>query len=91
MDDNMSNEIMSKFAFTGNLENEIKDGIRNEWYAKFYLKNPALSRDMQFTGGECVLCIQHRSRTIGIYQEDGSSCCMDSFTLIERPELQDVC
>lgn len=42
--------IMEKFTFTGDKENGIKDGIRNDWYAKFDLKNPALSRGMPYTG-----------------------------------------
>jgi zeaxanthin epoxidase len=43
-------EIMEKFTFTGDKENGIKDGIRNEWYAKFDLKSPALDRGMPYTG-----------------------------------------
>jgi zeaxanthin epoxidase len=43
-------EIMEKFTFTGDKENGIKDGIRNEWYAKFDLKSPALDRNMPYTG-----------------------------------------
>ncbi len=44
------NGIMEKFTFTGDKENGIKDGIRNTWYAKFDLKNPAESRNMPYTG-----------------------------------------
>lgn len=43
-------DIEQKFTWTGNLTNGIKDGIRDEWYAKFDLKTPALDRGMPFTG-----------------------------------------
>merc|ERR1740133_842243 len=36
----------------GNRTNGIKDGIRNEWYAKFDLESPAKSRNMPYT---CVV------------------------------------
>jgi len=42
--------IMSRFTFTGDKENGIKDGIRDEWYAKFDLATPAESRNMPYTG-----------------------------------------
>jgi len=42
--------IMDKFTFTGDKENGIKDGIRDEWYAKFDLAGPAEARDMPYTG-----------------------------------------
>merc|ERR1719224_408036 len=45
-------KIEAKATFTGNLTNGIKDGIRNEWYAMFDLKNPAADRGMPFT---CVV------------------------------------
>lgn len=50
MDEPIFDKIMSKFTFTGDKENGIKDGIRNDWYAKFDLSSPAESRDMPFTG-----------------------------------------
>jgi len=50
MDVNIYDEIMSKFTFTGDKENGIKDGIRDEWYAKFDLKTPAEDRNMPYTG-----------------------------------------
>jgi zeaxanthin epoxidase len=49
-DSDVFTEIMEKFTFTGDKENGIKDGIRNEWYAKFDLKSPAFDRDMPYTG-----------------------------------------
>lgn len=45
-------KIEAKATFTGNLTNGIKDGIRNEWYAMFDLKNPAADRGLPFT---CVV------------------------------------
>jgi len=50
MDEDIYDEIMSKFTFTGDKENGIKDGIRDEWYAKFDLATPAETRDMPYTG-----------------------------------------
>jgi len=50
MDKDVFDQITSKFTITGDKENGIKDGIRTEWYAKFDLKNPAIDRNMPFTG-----------------------------------------
>lgn len=50
MDEDIYNSIMSKFTFTGDKENGIKDGIRDEWYAKFDLATPAEVRGMDYTG-----------------------------------------
>lgn len=50
MDENVFNSIMEKFTFTGDKANGIKDGIRNEWYAKFDLSSPAEARSMPYTG-----------------------------------------
>jgi len=50
MDNDVFEKIKSKFTITGDKENGIKDGIRTEWYAKFDLKNPAIDRNMPFTG-----------------------------------------
>ncbi len=50
MDEDVYNSIMSKFTFTGDKENGIKDGIRDEWYAKFDLASPAEARNMPYTG-----------------------------------------
>lgn len=50
MDENIFNQVMEKFTFTGDKENGIKDGIRNEWYAKFDLGTPAKDRGMPYTG-----------------------------------------
>eukprot|EP00559_Dactyliosolen_fragilissimus_P009584 CAMPEP_0184865560 /NCGR_PEP_ID=MMETSP0580-20130426/18502_1 /TAXON_ID=1118495 /ORGANISM="Dactyliosolen fragilissimus" /LENGTH=567 /DNA_ID=CAMNT_0027364823 /DNA_START=9 /DNA_END=1712 /DNA_ORIENTATION=+ len=50
MDEKVYDQIMEKFTFTGDKENGIKDGIRNEWYAKFDLKSPAEDRNMPYTG-----------------------------------------
>lgn len=52
MDPGMFSQIEGKATFTGNLTNGIKDGIRDEWYAMFDLKNPALERGMPYT---CVV------------------------------------
>merc|ERR1719191_2266236 len=52
LDDDLYSKIEAKATFTGNLTNGIKDGIRNEWYAMFDLKNPAADRGMPFT---CVV------------------------------------
>ena len=38
MDSVLFDEVMAKFTYTGDKENGIKDGIRNDWYAKFDLK-----------------------------------------------------
>jgi len=43
-------EIEAKFTWTGNLTNGIKDGLRDEWYAKFDLATPAADRGMPYTG-----------------------------------------
>ena len=45
-------EIEARATWTGNRTNGIKDGIRNEWYAKFDLESPAKSRGMPYT---CVV------------------------------------
>ena len=50
MDEDIFDQIMEKFTFTGDKENGIKDGIRTEWYAKFDLKSPAEARNMPYTG-----------------------------------------
>jgi len=50
MDQDIFDQIESKFTITGDKENGIKDGIRTEWYAKFDLMNPAIDRNMPFTG-----------------------------------------
>jgi len=50
MDEDVFNKIMAKFTYTGDKENGIKDGIRDEWYAKFDLKGPAEYRNMAYTG-----------------------------------------
>jgi zeaxanthin epoxidase len=50
LDDNVYGKIMEKFTLTGDKENGIKDGIRDEWYAKFDLKSPAEARGMELTG-----------------------------------------
>merc|ERR1719157_203709 len=50
MDEPVYDSIMEKFTFTGNKENGIKDGIRNEWYSKFDLASPAEERNMPYTG-----------------------------------------
>ena len=38
MDAALFDQVMAKFTYTGDKENGIKDGIRNDWYAKFDLK-----------------------------------------------------
>jgi zeaxanthin epoxidase len=50
MDEDVYHKVMEKFTFTGDKENGIKDGIRDEWYAKFDLKTPADERNMPYTG-----------------------------------------
>lgn len=50
MDQNIFDQVMEKFTFTGDKINGIKDGIRNEWYAKFDLGGPARDRGMPYTG-----------------------------------------
>jgi|EP00979_Chaetoceros_neogracilis_P001070 zeaxanthin epoxidase len=50
MDTDVYNQVMSKFTFTGDKKNGIKDGIRDEWYAMFDLKTPAEDRNMPYTG-----------------------------------------
>merc|ERR1719407_476160 len=50
MDDDIYDQIEHKFTWTGNLTNGIKDGIRDEWYAKFDLASPAAARSMPYTG-----------------------------------------
>jgi len=43
-------DIEARFTWTGNLTNGIKDGLRDEWYAKFDLASPAARRGLPFTG-----------------------------------------
>jgi zeaxanthin epoxidase len=50
LDSDLYDQIESKFTWTGNLTNGIKDGIRDEWYAKFDLGTPAANRNMPYTG-----------------------------------------
>ena len=50
MDPVLYEKIMDKFTFTGDKMNGIKDGIRDDWYAKFDLKSPAEARNMPYTG-----------------------------------------
>jgi len=50
MDVEIYDKIMSKFTFTGDKKNGIKDGIRDDWYAMFDLATPAEDRDMPYTG-----------------------------------------
>eukprot|EP00980_Cylindrotheca_fusiformis_P006960 scaffold1469_cov119-Cylindrotheca_fusiformis.AAC.4 len=50
MDEEVFDQVMEKFTFTGDKMNGIKDGIRTEWYAKFDLKSPAERRKMPYTG-----------------------------------------
>eukprot|EP00322_Chrysochromulina_rotalis_P000941 CAMPEP_0115859012 /NCGR_PEP_ID=MMETSP0287-20121206/16393_1 /TAXON_ID=412157 /ORGANISM="Chrysochromulina rotalis, Strain UIO044" /LENGTH=551 /DNA_ID=CAMNT_0003313293 /DNA_START=338 /DNA_END=1993 /DNA_ORIENTATION=+ len=52
IDPALYSEIEGRATWTGNRTNGIKDGIRDEWYAKFDLKSPAESRGMPFT---CVV------------------------------------
>jgi zeaxanthin epoxidase len=52
LDAELYSEIEARATWTGNRTNGIKDGIRNEWYAKFDLKTPAADRGMPFT---CVV------------------------------------
>jgi len=52
IDPGMYHTIESLATWTGNRTNGIKDGIRDEWYAKFDLKTPAEARQMPFT---CVI------------------------------------
>ena len=52
IDSELYDEIESFATWTGNRTNGIKDGIRDEWYAKFDLKSPAAARDMPYT---CVV------------------------------------
>lgn len=50
MDEKIYREVLSKFTYTGDKENGIKDGIRDEWYAKFDLASPAEARGMPYGG-----------------------------------------
>lgn len=50
MDEKIYREVLSKFTYTGDKENGIKDGIRDEWYAKFDLAGPAEARGMPYGG-----------------------------------------
>ena len=52
LDAELYSEIEARATWTGNRTNGIKDGIRNEWYAKFDLESPAKSRGMPYT---CVV------------------------------------
>lgn len=50
MDEETYKQVMDKFTFTGDKENGIKDGIRDEWYSKFDLSSPAEARNLPYTG-----------------------------------------
>ena len=52
IDESLYDEIEAQVTWTGNRTNGIKDGIRDEWYAKFDLKTPAADRGMPYT---CVV------------------------------------
>ena len=52
IDAELYSEIEERATWTGNRTNGIKDGIRNEWYAKFDLESPARTRGMPYT---CVV------------------------------------
>jgi len=52
IDEELYTEIEARATWTGNRTNGIKDGIRDEWYAKFDLKSPAFDRNMPYT---CVV------------------------------------
>jgi zeaxanthin epoxidase len=43
-------QVNEKFTLTGDKINGIKDGIRDEWYAKFDLATPAETRNLPYTG-----------------------------------------
>lgn len=50
LDQDVYDEVMDKFTFTGDKKNGIKDGIRNDWYATFDLGGPARDRGLPYTG-----------------------------------------
>lgn len=50
MNPKVYSEVTPLFTNTGDKINGIKDGIRDEWYAKFDLASPAEARNMPFTG-----------------------------------------
>jgi len=50
MDRHTYDLVLSNFTYTGDKENGIKDGIRDEWYSKFDLGSPAEARSMPYTG-----------------------------------------
>merc|ERR1719253_2308013 len=52
IDADLYSEVEARATWTGNRTNGIKDGIRNEWYAKFDLESPASSRGLPYT---CVV------------------------------------
>jgi len=52
IDEELYKQIEARATWTGNRTNGIKDGVRDEWYAKFDLRSPAESREMPFT---CVV------------------------------------
>lgn len=52
IDEELYDEIEAYATWTGNRTNGIKDGVRDEWYAKFDLKTPAKVRNMPYT---CVV------------------------------------
>lgn len=45
-------QVEALATWTGNRTNGIKDGVRDEWYARFDLKSPAEARGMPYT---CVV------------------------------------
>lgn len=49
-EDVIYSQILHKFTTTGDKTNGIKDGIRDEWYAKFDLGTPAKTRGLPYTG-----------------------------------------
>eukprot|EP00519_Triparma_laevis_P009602 CAMPEP_0182499818 /NCGR_PEP_ID=MMETSP1321-20130603/7968_1 /TAXON_ID=91990 /ORGANISM="Bolidomonas sp., Strain RCC1657" /LENGTH=524 /DNA_ID=CAMNT_0024704067 /DNA_START=50 /DNA_END=1621 /DNA_ORIENTATION=- len=50
MDADVYGKVQAKFTNTGDKTNGIKDGVRDEWYAKFDLGTPAVDRNMPYTG-----------------------------------------
>jgi zeaxanthin epoxidase len=52
LDADLYKDIEAHATFTGDRTNGIKDGLRDEWYAKFDLRTPASIRKMPYT---CVV------------------------------------
>lgn len=84
MDTMLYQDIEAAATWTGNRTNGIKDGIRDEWYAKFDLGSPAEIRGMPYT------CVVERPELQQIFLDRVGDCVLtgkgvDGYAVDEHP------